>query len=151
MSSEKPLRKKPKFIPSNPEGRPSGYKPEYCELIVKHMGEGNSIISFSFLVDAHVDTIYNWCKKHDEFFSAFKRAKAAEQLWYEKTGKNAMNGEIANFNSAVYIFHMKNKFQWTDRPQEIKVTHAIEQSKKLSEIDTSVIEGYLAGSDDDDE
>jgi hypothetical protein len=136
---------------SNPEGRPTLYKPEYCQLIVDHMKEGNSVTSFAALVGVVKDTIYEWFKRYPEFADAFKKAKELEELWYEKAGKASMVGKIPNFNSAVYIFHMKNKFGWRDRPDDIKITHVLEEQKQLDKIDPNVIEGILLGREDEDD
>ena len=50
--------------------RPTKYKKEFCEKLVKHLSDGFSFESFAGLVDVCEDTIYEWCNKHPEFSEA---------------------------------------------------------------------------------
>ncbi len=56
-------------------GRPTKYKPEYCEQAYKLCKEGaiNPDLAAAFKV--HVDTVSEWRKAHPEFSDAVKRGK----------------------------------------------------------------------------
>ena len=112
--------------PAKPPGRPSKYKPEYCEALVEHMKTGLSFESFAGLVAVNQDTLHEWKKKHPEFSEAQKNGSALSLLWWEKLGKAAMVGEAVvtpdgrrvsfdNFNTTMWIFAMKNRHGWRDR------------------------------------
>lgn len=103
---------------SNPIGRPSKYKPEYCEMLLAHMDQGYSIESFAGVVDVCKDTVFEWINVHPDFSDAVKKGKAKSQLRWEEVGREMMMGRVQNCNSAIYIFNMKNRFGWRDQPKE---------------------------------
>lgn len=101
-----------------PGGRPTKFKPEYCEMIVEHMSEGASITSFAASIDVARSTINEWADNHVEFSEAVKRAKAKCASWWERLGREgAMGGEV---NPTLVIFGLKNMSadDWRDK-QEI--------------------------------
>jgi len=119
-----------------PGGRPSKYKPEYCEMLIEHMKKGLSFESFSGLVGVHLDTLYEWQKK-PEFSEAKNIGRAYERLFWEKIythaamgyNKLSINGKevIINPNPTLIIFKMKNAFQWRDNQdiinRNVNMTH----------------------------
>lgn len=100
-----------------PVGRPTDYKPEYCDLVIEHMAKGYSFESFAGLVDAHKDTIYEWLKSHPEFTDAKKKATDKCRLFWESVGIEGVwnHPEEKTLNTGNYVFQMKNRFKWTDR------------------------------------
>lgn len=102
----------------NKGGRPTKYRPEYCELLISHMESGLSFESFAGAIGVTKQIIYDWLERHPEFLDAKKIADPKCQLFYEKIGRSAMAGKIPNFNTAVWIFNMKNRFGWVDRLEQ---------------------------------
>lgn len=122
--ARKPFKsKKP---PLRPMGRPSKYKPEFCDLLVDHMKKGLSFESFAGLdeVDVDVDTLYEWAKTHPDFSEAKGRGFSKRRLNLEKTGLEGQWNESEStfnvgsssrsFNAAVWKFQMVNACGWTD-------------------------------------
>lgn len=114
----------------NKGGRPSKYKPEYCEQLVEHMNSGLSFESFAAIIDVNQDTLHEWVKVHEEFSEAKKRAYTKNLLFWEKLGvDHVLNESIdeENFeegtkkkvskslNAAVWCFNMKNRHKWRDK------------------------------------
>lgn len=98
-----------------PVGRPSKYKPEFCEMLIEHMKTGLSFESFAPTVDVASSQLYEWEKKHPEFQEAKKRAFDWSRLFWEQTGIQGLWGnKLVTFNSTVWIFNMKNRFGWRD-------------------------------------
>jgi len=120
-------------------GRPSDYRQEYCEALIKHMAEGNSFWSFASVVSVCFKTLGNWCNEHDEFLQAkniglakllafdekVARAGSTGQLkrhaktikttkHNEETGESVTTEEqifdAANFSQTYQIFLMKNRY-----------------------------------------
>lgn len=102
-------------------GRPSDYKPEYCEEVVKFMGMGHSMKAFAASIGKHSDTLQEWRKKHSEFSAAIKKGREACQLWWEKlgmamaTGHKTATHDYRKGNPTVFIWMTKNILGWTDR------------------------------------
>ena len=89
-----------------PIGRPTKYKPEYCDMLVKHMAEGASMTSFAAEIDVSRETISEWSRVHPEFSAAVKKGKAKCAAWWEKLGRvGAQGGEV---NPTLVIFGLKN-------------------------------------------
>lgn len=98
-----------------PVGRPTKYKPEYCEAVVEHMREGASLTSFAAEIGVARSTIEEWASVHPDFSGAVKRGKAVCAAWWEKLGRNgAQGGEV---NPTLVIFGLKNMAadDWRDR------------------------------------
>jgi len=112
-------------------GRPTLYKPEYCQMLITHMSEGLSFESFAGLVSVSRQTIYDWEKANPEFLDAKKLAMEKNRLFWEKVGVQGMfmGGKDNPFNSTVWIFNMKNRFNWSDKKE---TSHNLtEETKKL--------------------
>lgn len=111
-------------IPSTPTaarkrvmGRPSTYSDEYPDLLIEHMSQGFSFLSFGGVVDppCATSTLYEWMEAHPEFSEARKRGENASRRWWEIQGAVGMHSKV--FNSTVWIFNMKNRFKWADRSE----------------------------------
>ncbi len=99
-------------------GRPTDYKPEYCQMLVTHMGQGFSFESFAADVDTTRSTLYYWEKNFPEFSDAKKRGREKCLKALEAAGLGLTFGQIKG-NSTSWIFQMKNIAGWKD-------THVIE-------------------------
>jgi len=133
------MRRHSDYMDENPRGRPSKYKPEFCELLIEHMSKGLSFESFSAIAEVNQDTLHEWVKVHEEFSESKKMAFANCQLFWEKLGvENILNvsessgrGDDAyhkssTLNASIWIFNMKNRFKWRDKQpgeEDKKVTH----------------------------
>ena len=102
-----------------PAGRPTKYKPEYCEQIVAFMSDGASITSFAAEIDVCRATITEWVEVYPEFSAAVKRAKAKCAAWWERQGREGATGN-KDINPTLVIFGLKNMGaeDWRDK-QEI--------------------------------
>jgi hypothetical protein len=125
-------------------GRPSPYKPEYCDQLIKHLESGLSIESFAGVIGVHRSTLYEWAGVHPEFSDTLKRGAEISLLFWERMGLTGMAGKIQGFNAAVYIFNMKNRFKWRDShaPDEARgekdyertLKSAIEELKREKQV-----------------
>jgi transposase len=100
-----------------PAGRPTDYRPEYCDDLVHHMNDGFSFESFAGKVGNHHRTLYDWAEAHPEFLQAKRRGEDLARIWWEGTLKRiAVTNEG---NATATIFALKNKFpaEWRDRQQ----------------------------------
>lgn len=108
--SDQKLAEKPKT------GRPSSYRPEYCQKLIEHMSKGYSFDSFAAIADVNPDTLYEWAKVHPEFSETKKKAFARSLLFWEQQGISGLwTSKEESFNTALWIFNMKNRHKWTDR------------------------------------
>ncbi len=125
-----------------PAGRPTKYRPEFCNMLADHMAEGFSFESFAGHEDVlvNVDTLYEWVKKHEEFAEAKKLAFSRNRLSWERI---MFAGDM---HPTLAIFNMKNRFpkEWRDRkeiaedPKEVTVTHQV--SEEVSQQTNALVE-----------
>lgn len=100
-------------------GRPTKYDPKYCDLMIEVMKEGASMHEFAAEINVNIDTIHEWFKEYPEFTEAKKIALSKCQAWWERAGRKGLYGNKENmFNSAVWIFNMRNRFGWRNETSE---------------------------------
>jgi hypothetical protein len=97
-------------------GRPTKYKKEYCELIIEHMAQGLSKMSFAAVVGCGVRTIYEWEEAHEEFSHAIKEGEALSMMHFEKViqshrlGTPLIEGlDLENSKPSCAIFPLKTR------------------------------------------
>jgi predicted transcriptional regulator len=105
-------------------GRPTLYKEEYCEMLIKHMAQGLSFTAFAGVVGVTRSTLYEW-QKNPAFSDACKKGEMVSQLFFEKIGIRALHEEPKEFNTGLWIFFMKARFKWNDRPAIEALTEQI--------------------------
>lgn len=111
---EKP---KPERAPGYTTGRPTKYRPEYCEALIKHMASGLSFECFGATINVARDRVYAWAKEHPEFAEAKQAALQQGLLWWEKQGNMGLwqDREGPTINTGMWIFNMKNRHRWQER------------------------------------
>jgi hypothetical protein len=95
-------------------GRPSKYKKEYPKLLIAHMSKGLSFDCFAADCGVHIDTMHEWAKVHKEFSEAKRLGLALSLKVWEQIGIAGTTGKMKGFNTAAWIFNMKNRFRWRD-------------------------------------
>lgn len=98
-------------------GRPSKYDPKYCEMLMEHMKDGLSFLSFAGVVGICFDTLYEWEKQHPEFSEAKKRGVAMSLVWDEKLLNKGTLGQQRGYNAAAHKWKMTNRYKWSDRSE----------------------------------
>ena len=108
------------------KGRPTSYKPEYCNQLIEHMARGLSYESFAGSIGVSKQTIYDWEKVNKEFLDAKEIGLEKSRIFWEEIGidhiinvsesfgKDA-GSKSTSLNSTVWIFNMKNRFGWRDK------------------------------------
>jgi transposase len=139
--------KKKKSVKKHPGGRPTDFKPEYCDMLINHLKNGDSYTTFASVLNVAVSTLYEWEKNFPEFSEAKSIGWPHYQKYWEDHGKTGLYHETfkdndgmtvsRSINSAVYIYNMKCRFpkDWRDM-QEIKAEVKTEsaESEKVQEL-----------------
>jgi hypothetical protein len=120
-----------------PVGRPSLYRPEYCEAVIELGRKGCSPAEIASELDVDRATMLGWADQHEEFSTALIRAKTHEQAWWEKAGKSGMVAD--KFNAQVWTKSVTARFRedYTekrdDAPQITIVTNSAIDVRQLDE------------------
>lgn len=96
-------------------GRPSAYRPEYCERIVELGKLGYSQAQMAADIGVCKATITVWSREHDSFLNALTLARTYSQCWWEQEAQNGLKNR--DFNSSLWERSVKSRFRedYTDR------------------------------------
>lgn len=127
----------------HPGGRPTKYKPEYCDILINEMEQGADMEEVAGLLRVTRSTIYEWLSKFPEFSDAKKIGDMLSYRFWAKAGRDGMYNEtiksddgnvvIRSLNPTLWIFNMKNRFKWGDR-HEVEVKEVSEDQSKVEEF-----------------
>lgn len=106
-------------------GRPTKYKPEYCQRLIEHCKQGLSRRALCAELEISANTFYTWVKEHKDFQDAYEAGEAIASDFYEKAMLSGGMGKIKGFNVMALTFLMKNRY-----PREFRDRQDIELSGK---------------------
>lgn len=92
-----------------PVGRPTKYKPEFCDLIRELAATGAGPASWAVKCGVDKASLYEWKAVYPEFSTAFNEAKAIEQDWWEQQGRQALWAD--KFQASVWHKSMQARFR----------------------------------------
>ena len=109
------VKKKPEI--KRPVGRPSLYKPEYCDMVVELGKEGHSLTATAAILGFPKATLQGWGQAHEDFAAALTRAQELSQLWWEEQGRRGLYAD--KFQAAVWKASMAARFRedYTERKE----------------------------------
>ena len=109
---------KPHSTEKPPLGRPSLYKPEYCDMVIEHMAQGKSFETFGLKCNpkVHRDTLYEWAKVHPAFSDAKKIGNEARLEYYESLIHSHlyMPKDSGTFAHPMMMFLLKSQYGYRD-------------------------------------
>jgi transposase len=114
-------------------GRPTDYRPEYCEIVYNHMAQGYSLTAAAGHIGQSHDALWNWAQKYPEFAEAVKRGKAARTEILERE-LLTLGGNKDGARVTARIFALKNAapHEWKDQVQ-------VDQRIEVTEIRMKVV------------
>lgn len=98
-------------------GRPTDYRPEFCDIVIREMQNGASKTEVAYVLNICKDTLYKWAEKHAEFADALKKGKDLSEGWWRINGR--VNLENKDFNPTLWYMNMKNRFGWKDKTESV--------------------------------
>lgn len=121
-------------------GRPSDYRPEYCDTVIELMKDGASKAEVCLELNCSFHTFILWQEQNEEFLQAVKRGLHLSKGKWEQIGRKAAFGTVEGFNATAWIFNMKNRFgrmddfgeKWSDK-QELEHSGSISSADDWAE------------------
>lgn len=89
---------------NNKVGRPTKYKPQFCDLIIEIGEQGGWLCEMAEACDVVRSTMDEWASSHPEFSEALTRAKQKAQAWFEKSGRTGLYAD--RFNASLWSKQM---------------------------------------------
>jgi hypothetical protein len=93
-------------------GRPSEYRPEYCDLVIEKMAEGYSLTAFAGFIRMSKEAVYKWMTVHSEFADAVSRARPARVTALEAKLLRSRKG--AETTAAMFALRNADPAEWRD-------------------------------------
>lgn len=90
-----------------PGGRPTDYKPEYCQTMIDLMSQGYSYAAVAAELNVCRDTLDDWAARNPEFLRAKRDGNDKRITWWERHARAKMTGE-SKASDTVLIFMLKN-------------------------------------------
>lgn len=125
-------KKPPAHAKYNLGGRPTKFRPEFCEKLIDHMAKGLSFETFGAEIGTSRTQIYEWAKpenrdKYPGFADAKSFAQEECRKFWETVGGGIATGQLNKGNAAVWIYNMKCRFakEWRDHkelPSNVNIT-----------------------------
>jgi hypothetical protein len=92
-----------------PVGRPTKYKPEYCEEIIELGKQGKSIAQMAAAFDVDKASIFDWAAAHEDFSTSLARARAYSQTWWEDKAQQNLGSR--DFNAQLWLKSVASRFR----------------------------------------
>jgi transposase len=113
----------PKPLPSviRTIGRPSLYRPEYCDDLVAFCSKGYSIGAWAGRRGIARSTVQVWAAHHEEFSVAVEMAKGAKQAdWEDKLLAARDDRKTTGPQATLIVFGLKNMgtIDWRGEPEQ---------------------------------
>jgi len=90
-------------------GRPTKYKPEYCDQVIELGKQGKSIAQMASAFDVDKASIFRWSEESEDFRTALARARAHSQTWWEDQAQKNMSDR--NFNAQLWLKSVASRFR----------------------------------------
>jgi hypothetical protein len=94
-------------------GRPTSYKPEYCDRVLEMGGQGYSVVEMAAELNVARSTLEEeWPKNNPAFSEAFTQARQKSQAWWERQGRQnvVMEPGKGTFNASMWSRSMAARF-----------------------------------------
>ena len=112
-------------------GRPTLYRPEYCQRAIEFMGQGYSVTALAGELQIAKETIYGWIREHADFMHAINTGRAARVAALE--AKLLTTSQGVGVTAAIFALKNADPDEWQDRYQtETKVNVSIEKVPDVS-------------------
>ena len=91
-------------------GRPTLYKSEFCDLVIKlgRLGKSKAQIAADPRIDVSRNTLDSWCNENPEFLSALTRARDLALAAWEDKADEGIEGQ--GFNTGLWGRIMSARF-----------------------------------------
>ncbi len=109
-------------------GRPTKYKPEYCDKVIELGRMGCNQTQMAVNLEINEDTLYEWIKVHPDFSEALTRAREESHNWWLITGKSGLTYQTQHgprVDYSGYNFLMQSMF-----PDKYRQNHVPESERR---------------------
>lgn len=121
------------------------------ELMIECGRGGGSIVEMRALLGIAQTAWQTLLKDSAEFRFAERHARTLCEVWWERRGREMATGSEGN--ATVWIFNMKNRFNWRDKQDVDHTTKGepVHQAVDYSKLSTEAMREIIAARNEDDD
>lgn len=101
-----------------PAGRPTDYRPEYCEKVIEYGREGLLPVSMASRLSVNKDTLHQWAKVHPKFSDAFNEARIHCEAFHMERAVQTAHGERSG-NAPMTKFILSAAFGYRESAESV--------------------------------
>ena len=103
-----------------PAGRPTDYRPEYCERVIELGKLGKSHAQIASELNCSRRVLYDWQAAHPEFLHAIMEARDYAQAWFENIAQNNLLSPVQGFSASLWAKAVSCRFadDYTDKSKQ---------------------------------
>lgn len=124
MAADEVLPGAPDIPADNPpkrgRGRPTKYRREIADNLPEMFSQGQSVAEVARDLGINRATFYNWIDVYPKFKKAYEEGLFISEAFWIQMGRFGALG-LRPVQPALWIFNMKNRFKWRDRPDPEQV------------------------------
>jgi hypothetical protein len=121
----------------HPGGRPTSYRPEFCDRVIELGKEGYSKAEIAAELEVERKTLDNWGNEYPEFLHAMTRARELSLAWWDSQGRNNICNR--DFNANAYRLQVCNRFpdDWRDQ-QRLELSGSVKPVDDAASLQTAL-------------
>jgi hypothetical protein len=122
---------------NHPGGRPTSYRPEFCDRVIELGKQGYGKAEIAAELDVERKTLDNWCNEYPEFLHAMSRARELSLAWWDSEGRKGICNR--DFNSNAYRLQVCNRFpdDWRDQ-QRLELSGSVKAENDVTSLKTAL-------------
>lgn len=117
----------------HPGGRPSKYKPKYCQEIIDCGKRGDTLVHFANSILVTKQTLHEWASVHPEFYDALSISKSLNEEYWLNLAKNRGNG-ITNGSDTIIKYMLSASHGYREKTDVVSNVTADVTSKSTVDI-----------------
>jgi hypothetical protein len=117
-------------------GRPSSYRPEYCDVVVAYAHKRNSLTAIAHIIGVAPETLSRWQNEHDEFRQAVARAKSIRLFEYENKLNEIVDngGDSSRLGAVKFAMTNVSPEDWRERIESAPVNVNVNLAAMLGDV-----------------
>lgn len=97
------------------------YDPAFVERLPGMFANGESVAEVAAALGVSRRAFYDWVEQYPEFKTAYEDGKQLSEAWWTKLGRAGAAGKV-DIQPTVWIFNMKNRFEWRDKVEQDNIS-----------------------------
>ena len=95
-------------------GRPSGYKPEFCDIAVEFLKDGYSVTALAGHLHCARSSVFKWAEENEAFSDALKTGQALAALWWENKLREVASTGVGSASAAIFGVKNRSRDEWKE-------------------------------------